>query len=295
MSLWSSFTDTIQQIYENACTLRTLSNNVDAEITNPFTSHLKEMEQSRKNIVDEGLRHTSSLQDHFTALKKAKQLHEDTLQVFNETKEGHLRASRTSNIKEKEMDKWNQKLQQATEKVQSAELAYRQTDDTAKTAQIKYWQTKIPDILLQLHTKEEERCLIVMDAIKNWLFMEKQYADFSGKVSSYSIEKVNTVDITSDMSEIFQEHVAQLECDEVHKSNHGMENVSVMSLLNPLKAGRLLKKTDSGEGNWKTRYFVLIGDRGDPLETTYRASSGRLFYFESEDSLHPKGIIELAT
>jgi len=56
-------------------------------------------------------------------------------------------------------------------------------------------------------------------------------------------------------------------------------NVSVRSLVNPVKAGRIQKLT--GENEWKTRYAVLMGD------------DQKLFIFESENSLKPKGFIEM--
>lgn len=252
------------------------------------------MEAARKALVDEGAKQTHTLQDHYTALKKAKQQLDDVNAAYSESKDAVVKAQRSPNIKEKEIEKLNLKVTQYAEKVAAAEQNFKEIDEACKNAQLRYFQQLIPDLLQQLYNGEEERFVTIHNVLKNWAYMEKQFSEYRNKNADWMQDKIDSADVTGDLEDIFTEHMnaSVVETDDPSKSN-GIPSISVRSLINPIKAGRMQKKADENDTTWKPRYFVLMGDREAPTNPKYQPASGKLYIFDTEDALKPKGIIDL--
>lgn len=82
-----------------------MTDNLGNDITIPLGAICKELEISRKQAIDEGAKHGKVFQETFTALRKAKESHEDATSILNDAKEAMLKAQRSANVKEKEIDK----------------------------------------------------------------------------------------------------------------------------------------------------------------------------------------------
>lgn len=116
----------------------------------------------------------------------------------------------------------------------------------------------------------------------NWTNLQRSYFEQNLSLVDTIAQRVETCGLANDLEELYLEH---MNVDETQTTQ-----ASVRALNNPIKSGRLLKKSDD---YWKPRYCVLMGDRTDPGDPSYQAGSGKLYVFESEDSLKPKNIVEV--
>ena len=184
-------------------------------------------------------------------------------------------------------------MQSGQEKLTAAEQVFNNAQEVCKMAQTFHWQKTIPEIMQRLFNKEEERSTAVNNAVRNWCLMERHVADYNNKAAELMVDKIESTDIPGDLEELYAEHMVQ-SVDGGEDVRGVVPAISVRSLLNPIKAGRILKKADENDTAWKPRYFVLMGDRTDPMNPNYQPTSGRLYYFESEDALKPKGVLDLS-
>lgn len=75
----------------------------------------------------------------YTELKKIKKTQEDAFSASQDASEALVKAQRTPNVKEKELEKLSAKVKACSEKLASADSALRDWDDQCKTAQVIYW------------------------------------------------------------------------------------------------------------------------------------------------------------
>ncbi|KAI3638309.1 hypothetical protein MIR68_003920 [Amoeboaphelidium protococcarum] len=294
-SLWSSFSNVLQCLYDQASVARSVSMTLSNDVAAPIQQYIREMEADRKAVIDEAMRQQRVLQDMFIELKKVKQNQEDCLQANNEAKEALTKAQRTPNVKDKELEKLQQKVLVCQEKLNIADATLQEHDENCKNAQQIYWQTLLPALLEKLYNKEEERCATVHSTLKNWCLMEKQLFEFENQSGEKRLDILENTDLSGDLEEVFTEHMnSSFDPTDDSKTGAGIPSISVHSLVNPIKSGRMLKKSDENDLVWKPRYFVLMGDRTDPTNPSYQPTSGRLYYFEQEDSTKPKGIVDLS-
>lgn len=181
------------------------------------------------------------------------------------------------------------------EKLRAAEVSFHDQDEASKEAQLVYWQTTMPALMQHLYEKEEERCTAVHNSARNWCLLDKHRTDADSNSCDKRLDMIEATDLAGDFEDLHAEHMnSNTDTNEDAKGGSTMPAISVRTLVNPLKTGRVMKRADESESVWKPRYFVLMGDRVDPSDLAYVPTSGRLYYFESEDALKPNGIVDMS-
>jgi hypothetical protein len=182
--------------------------------------------------------------------------------------------------------------------VNGAQTAYDEAEEACKVAQLAHYQQFVPKQMENLFRMEEERMGTIHCTLQNWSMLEKRVIEFRGKIVDTISDVVDSADLSGDIEDVFSEHMTSTMGSASENDNDGrhgeMPSISVHALLNPIKAGRISKKSDENNTVWKQRYFVLMGDQSDPMDANYQPSSGRLYYFDSEDAQQPRGILDLS-
>ena len=331
-SLWQTFAKLLHSTHATYAQLKKTSTDLDTTVTVPLSLFVKDTESIRKQLQDKSVSLTNELQEFYVVLKKSKQAHNDAVSAYTDARDAHQKAllkspssssissTATGNIAssaganlssaqasgsggaissqapaptkmDRELEKLVHRLQIAKDRLDAATTNYKHHESLTSQAQMTYWQQSMPALVQAMYGKEEELATWVHESMKRWIQLDRLFADDSVNGKMREEEVVDEVDLTGDMEEVFTEHVS----GGVGVVGKQDDAVSVRSLLNPLKAGRLLKKADENDATWKGRYFVLMGDRSAPMSSSYQPSSGRLYYFDSEDSLKPKGILDFSS
>lgn len=119
---------------------------------------------------------------------------------------------------------------------------------------------------------EEKRLTLIRKALTDVLALDSSESQSHHSLIRSFQDLLTTIDITHDMS-IITNHLTTLETD--------FNQVSVRSLVNPLKAGRVFVKRGDTAAGWISNYFVLMGEEKV------------LYCFDGEDSESPREVIDL--
>ncbi|ORX82729.1 hypothetical protein BCR32DRAFT_292449 [Anaeromyces robustus] len=270
-TLWKTFINQIEEFDQIARYHRTLAVSYEDSIIQPLTVDVEEMEANQKKIVENGLDKVKILQDAYTELKKKREIYKEAQDQAKEAAEAHNKAL-SQNIKDKEMEKINAKYQTTLEKVNCAKDNVNACENICKKQQEKYFFSDLPVILENLKSKEEERCFNLKKLFIEANKIEKLSIQYIVKINSSVGEGLKDIDVAGDIEDLTQNYM--------YSFNHDTD-ISVRSLINPEKAGRMNVHKDTGSMEWRSRYFVL-------MEKHFR-----LYCFESEDSTQPREIIDL--
>jgi len=271
-SLWKTFINQIDEFDQTARYHKTLAISYDDSVIQPLTTEIDKMELNQKKIIENGFEKVKILQDAYTELKKKKELYKEAQDQAKEAAEAHNKGLNTYNIKDKEMEKLNQKYQSCLEKVTIAKEVVDACELLCKKYQEKYYFGDLPVILENLKSKEEERSYFLKELLIEGNKMEKLSIQYINNINNTVAEGLKDIDISNDIESFTQNYM--------YSFNHDTD-ISVRSLINPEKAGRMNFHKDTGTMEWRSRYFVLM------------SKHFRLYSFESEDSVMPKEIIDL--
>lgn len=270
---WRSLTKYAIHLGNVSETHKSLSNSISNNLLTSFQVLIKEMETVRKGQVDRGLEIEKALQESYSALKKAKNEMENASNAAQDAAYQHTKAKVSNSSKN--TDKYQTKLTNANEKADSAADAVRVCEDLCKEAQDLFYTQRLPDLYENIKTSEMERSTTVKRILLDSVFCEKMQAE--GRLSEFDLlqEAFSSIDISEDIDEFADTQMN----DDLDRSDQTV--VSVRSLLNSKKQGRLqLKKGDVISG-WKGKYYVFMED--DKL----------LYCFDNEASIKPRDIIPL--
>ncbi|ORX55529.1 hypothetical protein BCR36DRAFT_188243, partial [Piromyces finnis] len=271
-TLWKTFINQIEEFDQIARYHRTLAVSYEDSIINPLYNDIEDMETSQKKIVDNGLEKVKTLQNAYTELKRKKEMYKEAQDAAKEAAEAHNKGLNTYNIKDKEMEKLTAKYQLCLEKVNYAKDGVSICEKICKKHQEQYYLSDLPVILENLKSKEEERNYNLKKLFTEANKIEKLSIQYIINITNSVAEGLKDIDVPGDIDNFTQQYM--------YSFNHDSD-ISVRSLINPEKAGRMNVHKDSGSMEWKTRYFVLM------------SKHFRLYCFESEDSVKPKEIIDL--
>jgi len=164
------------------------------------------------------------------------------------------------------------KYQASIEKVNYYKECVKNCEGVCKKQQEQYYFSDLPVILESLKSKEEERCYNLKKYFIEANKVEKLSVQYIVNINNSVGEGLKDIDVAGDLEDFTQNYM--------YSFNHDSD-ISVRSLINPEKAGRMNIHKDTGSMEWKSRYFVLM------------SKHFRLYCFESEDSIKPKEIIDL--
>jgi hypothetical protein len=271
-SLWKTFINQIEEFEQIARYHRTLAVSYDDSVVQPLTNDVEEMEANQKIIVENGLSKVKILQDAYTELKKKRELYKEAQDIAKEAAEIHNKGLNTYNIRDKEMEKLTLKYQASLEKVNHLKDSINICEDICKKQQEQYYFSDLPVVLENLKSKEEERCHNLKKLFIEANKIEKLSIQYIVNINNSVGEVLKDIDVSGDIEDFTHDYM--------YSFNHDSD-ISVRSLINPEKAGRMDVHKDIGSMEWKSRYFVLM------------SKHFRLYCFESEDSEKPKEIIDL--
>eukprot|EP00833_Pecoramyces_ruminatium_P015329 jgi/Orpsp1_1/1189361/evm.model.d7180000071428.1 len=261
-SLWKTFINQIEEFDQVARYHRTLAVSYDDSIVQPLINDVEEMESNQKKIVENGLEKVKILQDAYTELKKKKELYKEAQDIAKEATESYNKGLNALNIKDKEMEKLTAKYQTSKEKVNYYMDGVKNCEEICKKQQEQYYFSDLPVILENLKSKEEERCYNLKKLFIEANKIEKLSVQYIVNINNSVGEGLKDIDVSGDLEDFTQNYM--------YSFNHDSD-ISVRSLINPEKAGRMNVHKDTGSMEWKSRYFVLM------------SKHFRLYCFESED------------
>ncbi|KAJ3083733.1 Ras GTPase-activating protein 1 [Quaeritorhiza haematococci] len=275
-SLWKE----VNQIVEKQALLaeahRQLASSIANNILEPFSSYVKEMEIVRKSQMEKGMEYTRNLQDAYTGLKKAKRDYDCLQQTANENATSLQKAQQSSSARDRDVDKLRQRTTAAIDKANHAQDTLQVIEDICRTAQDDYYTRLMPSLLDDIRNKEEERCLAVKRAVADWVNIEKFHGENQVSLMELFGDRINAVDVGEDMLDFVEYHLSVSE-----EGDKDRTSISVRSLVNPLKAGRMLMKRGDVVTGWSSKYFVLM------------AEDRSLYCFDSEDATKVRDVIAL--
>jgi len=219
-------------------------------------------EANQKIIVENGLAKVKILQDAYTDLKKKRELYKEAQDIAKEAAETHNKGLNTYNIRDKEMEKLTLKYQASLEKVNYLKDSINNCEEICKKQQEQYYFSDLPVVLENLKSKEEERCYNLKKLFIEANKIEKLSIQYIVNINNSVGEGLKDIDVSGDIEEFTQNYM--------YSFNHDSD-ISVRSLINPEKAGRMDVHKDTGSMEWKSRYFVLM------------SKHFRLYCFESDE------------
>ncbi|RKO96447.1 hypothetical protein CAUPRSCDRAFT_11863 [Caulochytrium protostelioides] len=274
-SLWS-FVDTMCSQYTKTAQLhRVWAIHLATTVLEPLQTDIRGFEVALKAHVERGAGYTKSLQDVYTSLKRAKAVYDGCQSAVIEAGSALQKARQNPNVREKDLEKISQKAVALQEKSQMAADALQVCQDICNVAQEDYYNSLMPSLIEEMRQKEEDRCYAIKRFLTLYNDLEKQFADARMTLHEMSGDQIQQIDIEEDLDVLRKETIAV-----VHE-DRAQDAVSVASLLNPLKSGRMLVKSGEVLASWKNRYFCFMH------------MERRLYIFDGEDALCPRDVISI--
>ena len=205
-------------------------------IVDPMQKSSKDMESVRKQFVDDGVRLNKELHDTFICMKKLKQVYEDAQASSNEAALASQKAvTQTYSKGAKNIEKVATKAQTAQDKAQQAYEAFLAAEVASKNMQEKFFKTLYPELMNNFKQREFDRLTEIHGMLTLYCEFNKNGTMNSlGLVESLE-DRLRLVDIDADIKNFAEDHMSD--------NNITNDNVSVVSLMNPHKTGRLKYKS----------------------------------------------------
>lgn len=248
---------------------------VQRAIIDPLQGQIREMESMRKAHLDLGKHLSRQLQDAYTEFRVAKEEHDNALVAKNEISDLLSKSQLNNNTKKKEIDKLMTKHLQATERYDIAIKRLGDCEIQRNEAQTDYFISRIPALHMDICNYEEKRLDILKNALTELFHLEQMSYSTRAVWTKATDDLVSSMDANGDIN-IFKDTY----CTE---DDRDITLVSVRSLINSVKAGRVQLKRGDNNPDWTNQYFVLMADDG-----------GLLYIFDEEDSEKPTEVIKLS-
>ncbi|KAI8808898.1 hypothetical protein BJ742DRAFT_806797 [Cladochytrium replicatum] len=229
------------------------------------------MEMARKFQLDKVAEHTKNLQDAYTSMKKAKKDAENASAVALDASNSLLKAQRTRQAKEKELDKLNSKAVSTKEKADHLNDTLSVTEDIYQTAQSEYNAYQLPALCEDMRQKEEERSIQTRRVLLDITIFEKSLTDVRVECIADSITKISDIDVVDDTERF----------SDIFTSDDASEERFPQSFDNGAKSGALHVKRGDVVPGWKKRIFILASE------------TRTLYSFEDPTASKPRDVIPL--
>ena len=215
-----------------------MAENLGTTLIEPMQKSTKEMENVRKQLVDDGTRLNKELQEAYTHMKKMKQAFEEAQSSSNEAALASQKAiTQTHSKGAKTIEKATNKAQTAQDKAQLAYETFLHAESTSKAMQEKYYSIEYPELMTKFKQRELDRVTELHGMLMLYCDMMKRDAEDSlGSIESLE-ERVRIVDIDSDIKNFAEDHMQD--------NNVTDDSIAVTSLMNPQKTGRIKYKSNN--------------------------------------------------
>ncbi|KAJ3042116.1 Ras GTPase-activating protein 1 [Rhizophlyctis rosea] len=279
MSVWRAFNEYVEETNKLAEAHRNMALSIQDSVLDPFSLQIKDMEMARKTHAEKGAEHWKNLQDAYAGLKKAKREYDNLQNVATDSANNHSKAKLTTTMKERDVEKLAQRAATASEKADYANEALQVHEELAKNAQEHYYGRLLPKLYQgkwqQIKQKEAERCALLRKALSDINYLEKTYREAGVGLVDAAAEHIAVIDVQEDIDDFVDSHLV------AEDAAKRQSEISVRSLNNPVKAGKMFMKRGDFISGWKTKHFVLMPD------------DDRLYCFDSSDASKPREIISL--
>lgn len=202
----------------------------------PLQKSAKDMEQVRKQLVEDGQRINKELQDVYTHMKKMKQVYEEAQSQSNEANLASQKAVTQTHAKgARTIEKASNKAQSAQDKAQLAYDTFLLAESSSKISQEKYYGIDYPNLMNKFKQRELDRVTELHGMLMLYCdIMKRDAEDCMSHVEGLE-ERVRSVDIDSDIKILAEDHMQD--------NNVNDDSISVVSLMNPHKTGRIKYKS----------------------------------------------------
>ncbi|KAI8801205.1 hypothetical protein BJ742DRAFT_37566 [Cladochytrium replicatum] len=269
-TLWNFVSRVVEDLHAYGETHRNHTLALQRQAIEPFQHSATANEASRKEIFEKVDKLTKSLQETYTTVKKSKadydMFHAQAVEATEAIANAQIGSAK------KEFERLQSKAQIALDKATSASEHLRECEIVRNKAQEEYYTKALPDIYKEVATTEENLLQSVFQAVQ--IAKELQKAMVTSQL-------IGTDDIQLNMSDVdIAADMKRFSFNFTSDDNKQVVDISVRSLLNPLKAARMQVKRDHST-RWTSHYFVLMDE------------PRKLFCFDSEDSEKAREIISL--
>ncbi|KAJ3188980.1 hypothetical protein HK101_009062 [Irineochytrium annulatum] len=272
-SLWKGYGEIVDETSKLAEAHQEMAMSMQQDVIDPFTNYIREMEVVRKAQIEKGQEFLKNLHDAYSGLKKVKKEYEALQASSAEAINNHVRAQQNPATKDREMEKLTIKMQGAVEKAKKAEDTMKWWDEMFATAKEDYFGTFLPGLYEDIRVKEEERCIAVKRALRDFVHLQKAHSSNYNRVMEFLSERVSGIDISEDSEDFVSTHMVDEQRGAIH-------DVPARNHVSPIIKGRLhLKRGDLVSG-WKPKLFILTNDK-------------LLYCYDSDESQRPRDIIGL--
>ncbi|TPX63672.1 hypothetical protein SpCBS45565_g06426 [Spizellomyces sp. 'palustris'] len=273
MSLWTAVFDAADQLNSLAEAHIQVANQLQRTVIDPMQGHIREMEAMRKAHLDQGRALTRQLQDTYTDFRRAKQEYDSAQTAASEMVDSLSKAQLRAD-KKRDLEKLQIKAAGAIERVSVAAEGLRKSEEKRSTAQQVYYEQMMPALENEVRMYEEKRLSLIRKAMNDVASLDCIDIESRGAVLRSVQDLMSSIDTQKDIVIFEQNHTGRAE-------RVDFNTVSVRSLLNPLKAGRVYIKRGDTVSGWTTNYFVIMDD-------------GILYCFDHEDSESPREVVTLS-
>ncbi|KAJ3188942.1 Ras GTPase-activating protein 1 [Gaertneriomyces sp. JEL0708] len=275
MSLWTGVYNVIDHITGVADSHIQAAREMERVVILPLQTAVQEMDDFRKQILEKGRQITHHLQDAYTEYRHAKQEFDAAQLAASEAVDAVSKAQLKVDTRGKrDLDRLQAKAGSAVERVERAVEQLRACEDYKKNAQQRFYEMHLPQLHKEIRAYEQKRLEQISKLMASYAALTTLTTETHASFARIFDKQLAQIDVSKDISLFADVHFKSEERD--------FNTVSVRSLLNPLKAGRVYVKRGDNSPGWTGNYYVLMAE-------------DRLLYgFDGEDSESPTEIITLS-
>ncbi|KAI9091796.1 hypothetical protein DFS34DRAFT_653256 [Phlyctochytrium arcticum] len=273
MRLWTDVWESADQLHLLAEGHIQVASQLQRTVIDPMQGHIREMESMRKAHLEQGRALTRQLQDTYTEYRRAKQEY-DTAQASASEMIDSLSKAQLRQEKKRDLEKLQAKASGAIERVTVSAEALRRCEDKKVNAQQVFYEQMMPALDKEVRAYEEKRLNLIRKGMLDMTTLDVADIDARGAILRNVQVMLSEAEVVQDMAIFEKYHLGNQE------ERMDVSTVSVRSLVNPLKAGRVYVKRGDTVNGWATNYFVVMND-------------GLLYCFDGEDSEQPVEVVSL--
>ncbi|KAJ3074203.1 hypothetical protein HDU98_011860 [Podochytrium sp. JEL0797] len=279
-NVWRVFRSMVADAEATATAQLQKSKYITNDILLPFIAHIKEMENVRKEHVENVQEYTKNVEEALTTFKKAKKELEQLQFQTAEFSANFSKAQALSSTKDRELEKLSQRVNTSVEKTLKAQETFKLYKSLCQEAQSDYFGILLPRLCEVILIKEEERSVAALRVITDCLYVENMHQTAMRDATTAILGDAAAVNISVDSKELVDKLIRKevMHRHQIHATQH---TDSILSAKIKVKRGNTVS-------DWTSQHVVFTFDKHLDFYDTHQLDRPH-----SSVNLHESSAIEI--